>query len=135
VRVLLDTNVWIAAFVSRGACHELVEYCKRAHTLVTSAFILSELEEKLLEKFDVPVGKAEAARTLIETHCDLAPAAPLEKPVSRDPDDDPVLAAAAAGRCECLVTGDRDLLVLGEYQGIPILSPKGFWRFEAGESG
>lgn len=132
MRVLLDTNVWIAAFVSRGACHELVEYCKRAHTLVTSAFILSEFEAKLVEKFEVPSEKAEAARTLIETHAELAPAASLEEPVSRDPDDDPVLASAAAGRCECLVTGDRDLLVPGEYQGIPILSPKEFWRFEAG---
>ncbi|MFO7893986.1 MAG: putative toxin-antitoxin system toxin component, PIN family [Longimicrobiales bacterium] len=133
MRVLLDTNVWIAAFVARGSCHELVEHCKRAHTLVTSAFILSEFEGKLLEKFEVPVGKAGEARTLIETHSDLVTPRPLEEPVSRDPDDDPVLASAVAGRCRCLVTGDRDLLVLREHEGIPILPPKDFWRFEAGE--
>lgn len=131
MRVLLDTNVWIAAFVSRGACHELVEYCRRAHTLVTSDFILSKLEATLLDKFNVPPEKAAEARALIETNCELVSPSALPKPVSRDPDDDAVLAAAAAGRCACLVTGDRDLLVLEEYQGIPMLTPKGFWRFEA----
>ena len=41
--------------------------------------------------------------------------------VSRDPDDDHVLACAIAAKAELIVSGDkRDLLVLIEYQGIPI---------------
>jgi predicted nucleic acid-binding protein len=53
--------------------------------------------------------------------------ASLDEPVSRDPDDDNVLAAANAGRCEAIVTGDKDLLVLGEFAGIPILTPRQFF--------
>ena len=46
---------------------------------------------------------------------------PLPAPVSRDPDDDHVLACALAAKAELIVSGDkRHLLVLGEYQGIPI---------------
>ncbi|MGC8501102.1 MAG: putative toxin-antitoxin system toxin component, PIN family [Leptospirillia bacterium] len=30
----------------------------------------------------------------------------------RDPNDNPILEIAISGRCRCLVTGDRDLLVL-----------------------
>lgn len=56
-------------------------------------------------------------------------------PVCRNPDDDWVLASAQAGRCSCLITGDRDLLVLNEFDGIPILAPSAFWRFEADSSG
>jgi predicted nucleic acid-binding protein len=43
-----------------------------------------------------------------------------------DPDDDKLLETALLGRADCLVTGDQDLLVLGTYQGIPILSPAAF---------
>ena len=47
---------------------------------------------------------------------------PLQEPVSRDPDDDAVLALAAAARPDLIITGDKDLLVLGAYGGIPIVS-------------
>jgi predicted nucleic acid-binding protein len=46
---------------------------------------------------------------------------PLPAPVSRDPDDDHVLACALAAKAELIVSGDkRHLLVLSEYHGIPI---------------
>ncbi len=47
---------------------------------------------------------------------------PLPIPTSRDPDDDHVLACALAAQAELIVSGDRDLLTLREYQGMPILS-------------
>ena len=49
---------------------------------------------------------------------------PLEIPhVVRDPDDDHVLARALAAKANLIVSGDKDLLDLPEYQGIPILTP------------
>jgi predicted nucleic acid-binding protein len=44
----------------------------------------------------------------------------------RDRDDDKVLAAAIAGKADLIVTGDEDLLVLGQHHGIRILSPRQF---------
>jgi uncharacterized protein len=46
--------------------------------------------------------------------------------VSRDPADDVVLAAALEGRADAVVTGDYDLLVLGEHQGIVIVTRRAF---------
>ncbi|NBC33359.1 MAG: hypothetical protein GVY13_11850 [Alphaproteobacteria bacterium] len=40
--------------------------------------------------------------------------------------DDVFLAVALAGKADALVTGDRDLLVLHPFRGIPILSPRAF---------
>jgi predicted nucleic acid-binding protein len=43
--------------------------------------------------------------------------------VSRDADDDAVLALTVAARADLIVSGDRDLLSLASYRGIPIVDP------------
>ena len=48
---------------------------------------------------------------------------PLQRPVCRDPDDDEVLALAIATKADFIVSGDKDLLSLGNPHGIPILAP------------
>jgi putative PIN family toxin of toxin-antitoxin system len=126
VRILLDTNVLIAAFIARGSCHELLEYCIRRHTLVTSDFILDELRETLIRKFKRTSETAEEAGTLLRSQMEVVVPAPLETPVCRDPDDDSILAAAVTGNCELIITGDKDLLVLREFGDVEILSPSDF---------
>jgi uncharacterized protein len=134
VRLTLDTNIFIAAFVSRGACHELLEHCERHHEIISSDFILNEFEAKLLRKFKVPLAKAAEAVALIRSRCVVIEPTRLREPACRDPDDDWILATAVEGECLCLVTGDRDLLDLRQYAGIPILQPQAFWAFEAEHS-
>ncbi len=50
----------------------------------------------------------------------------LSSPVCRDPDDDHILATAVAGNCECIISGDKDLLVLKQFGDIKIFSPSEF---------
>lgn len=47
-------------------------------------------------------------------------------PACRDPNDDHVLAAAVVARAALIVTGDKDLLSLGEFQGVRILTAQAF---------
>jgi predicted nucleic acid-binding protein len=54
---------------------------------------------------------------------EVVAAPPLPQPMSRDRDDDRVLAAAVAGKADMIVSGDDDLLWLGSYDGIRILTP------------
>lgn len=44
----------------------------------------------------------------------------------RDPKDDKFLELASLGGAQCIVSGDRDLLVLQSFQGIPVLTPAQF---------
>jgi putative PIN family toxin of toxin-antitoxin system len=44
----------------------------------------------------------------------------------RDPKDDIYLSLAVTVKADCLVTGDKDLLVLHPFRDIPILSPSDF---------
>lgn len=58
----------------------------------------------------------------------IANPAPLPNAVSRDPDDDKIIACARAAEAEFLVTRDRDLLVLGSYGSVTMISPEDLLR-------
>ena len=47
-------------------------------------------------------------------------------PLSADPDDDKYIAAAIEGSAGFVVSGDPDLLTIGEHDGIRILTPRAF---------
>ena len=126
MKIVLDTNVLIAALIARGVCHQLLEHCVSRHTLFTSDFILDETQEKLIEKFGYSLELAAEASSLLRSRITVVSASKLESPVCRDPDDDNILAAAISGECDCIITGDKDLLVLKQYQGINIFSPRDF---------
>ena len=130
MKVVLDTNVLIAAFIARGTCSELLEHCAYNHILITSSPLLQELEDKLADKFRYTRKETRDVKTLLDHTLEIVEPTPLNPPVCRDPDDDVVLATAVAGGCDCIVTGDKDLLVLETYQTIPILLPADFWRRE-----
>ena len=131
MRVVLDTNVLIAAFITRGVCAELLEHCALRHTLVTSPVILAEFHEHLVGKFEFTRAEAEEATRLIESLAELVvPTAPAEA-ICRDGDDDLVIGTAVVGNAECIITGDKDLLAVECFQGIAILSPKDFASFES----
>lgn len=130
MRILLDTNVLIAALIARGACHVLLEYCIEKHSLISSEFILSELREKLTGKFKYSEQDADDAVRHLQTRMEIVfPDGPVVS-VCRDPDDDFILAAAFTGQCDCIITGDKDLLKLNSYQNIRIFSPTDFQKFE-----
>jgi uncharacterized protein len=128
-RVVLDTNVLISAILSPvGKPFVCLHWALTHATLLVSRELLDELESRLARpKFAKYVGEA-TRRAVI---ADLAVAAVEVKlagtlKACRDPDDDKLLEIAFLGHADCLVTGDRDLLVLHPFEGIPILSPADF---------
>lgn len=130
MRVVLDTNVLIAAFATRGQCAEVLAHCLRSHKVLSSEILLDELHEKLTRKLRFSITSAEEAILLLRRKIQVVTPLPLPQPVSRDPDDDWVLATALAGDAVVIVTGDRDLLVLEQFRSITIVSPSSFARSE-----
>lgn len=131
MKVVLDTNVLIAALIARGVCAELVAHCVRQHTILISDFILNELREQLTGKFDCADPDAEEVVEWVKAIGEAVIPVELESEVCRDPNDDSILAAAVGGRADCIVTGDRDLLILDRFQNVQIVAPADFPEFEA----
>lgn len=126
MRILLDTNVLVSALLFGGLPRVLLRTAMRGDiALVASPALLDELEDVLVGKFGFGRAIARLTRAEIEALAHLVEPSGLPR-VSRDPDDDEVLAAAVAGRADVIVTGDRDLLALGVHQGIRILTPREF---------
>jgi len=129
--ITLDTNVIIAAFISRGHCHELFEHVARHHTIVLSDCIIEEVRRVLAGKFRMPEDVVERAVSLVAGKAILVQPEGLDVQVCRDPDDDWILATALAAKAGCIVSGANDLVELVEFRGIPIIKPTDFWAFEA----
>jgi putative PIN family toxin of toxin-antitoxin system len=126
MRVVLDTNVLIAAFIARGACTDVFERVINEHELILSPFILEEFERVMTRKLGLDGDRVARAVTLLRRKGIVVEPAPLDSPVCRDPDDDQILALTREYGVRVLVTGDDDLLVLDAFEGVPIISPRQF---------
>ena len=125
MRVVLDTNITVSGILTAtGAARAVLDYARHGRfDLITSPILLEELEE-VLERFV----EAEAAAEIRVAFGELAEIVePAHVPqVSRDPDDDHVVAAAVQGGADVIVTRDKDLLTLVSHGSVRILEPADF---------
>jgi putative PIN family toxin of toxin-antitoxin system len=126
VKVVLDTNVLLAAFATRGLCEAVFAACLASHEIVLSEHILGELHRHLRGKFKVPPRQVDAILAFLRDNATVVTPAKVPANACRDRSDLAVLGTALAAGADCLVTGDRDLLDLKTFHGIPILSPRAF---------
>ena len=129
-RVVFDTNVLIsAALLPQGAPRAALDAMRTTSgVLLFSDETFEELHTRILRrKFDGYVSRE--GRLLF-----LAQIEAVSEWVSivgvklgcRDPADDKLLETALMGQAGRLVTGDRDLLSMSPFQGIPIVRPADF---------
>ena len=128
MRIVADTNTVLSGLLWQGPPRRLIDLARqRVLTPCISSALLAELAEVIArDKFTQRILAAGlSAAELVQDYIRLAQiveAQPLPAKVSRDLDDDHVLACALAAQASLIVSGDRDLLDLQEYQGIPILT-------------
>jgi uncharacterized protein len=126
--VVLDTNTVLSGLIWNGSPRLVLDAARAEFiTIYTSPALLKELQGVLLRpKFAPLLAQAQTtADTLFVSYqllVTIIDALPLSNPISRDPDDDAVLACAQAARAVAIISGDQDLLELHVFQGIPILT-------------
>ena len=139
IRAVLDANVYISAVVRpEGPPGQIVEKFLRAQVfeLVMSQAIVEEVVRALsypkVRKYIRPGLDPElwfedmvVLAHLVAVDRDFAGA-------TRDPDDDKYVAAAMQARAGFIVAGDSDLLALGQYENVRLVSPRVFLGLLAG---
>lgn len=97
-----------------------------AAELILPEPVPAELRRVLTKKFGLDAASVEAILDLLEELAAGTAKVPDQvETVSGDPDDDRILAAAAAGGAEILVSGDtKHLLPLGMHREMRILRPQ-----------
>ena len=128
MKVFLDTNVLASGLSTRGLCADVIREVMTEHELVLSEYVIMELEKVLHQKFKIPEDKVKSVVSLLRRF----PVIPTPKNLKglhvRDKNDIPVLGSALSCQADVLITGDRDLLILGSHGHLLILSPRGFWE-------
>ena len=128
-RVVFDTNVLLSALIRADTPPALaVDRAIQSCVLLTAPACFEELQNKVHKPKFARYFSREEADLFLETYLLVVEMQTITTPivVCRDPNDDKFLEAAVAGKADCLVTGDPDLLELHPFRGISIITPREF---------
>lgn len=132
MRVVFDTNVFIAAALKGGLIKNILEFAETSTlvTLITSEEILIELKQKLISKFDKSEENVNFFINKIKNISEIVEVEKNLEIITRDLDDNKILECALAGQADLIISSDQDLISLKNFQGIGIIHPKTLtWTF------
>jgi uncharacterized protein len=133
MRVVIDTNIWISALLSRYL-RDLIQaiLIEDRISILFSSALITEIESVVkrpkIKKYinendasaflDILVSRGE----LIEVRTEIK--------ICRDPKDDFILALCKDGNADYLITGDKDLLILNPFEDTQIMTIADFNRMD-----
>lgn len=130
MKIVLDTNVYLASLLNEGLCRELTRHVfdlKNRQEVFISSETNLELFHKVASKKEASSGNG--LDWLIYQLSEVAVLVePQEKirAVIRDPSDNKILECAVAAKADIIVTMDKDLLKIKNFRNIGIVHPKTF---------
>ena len=133
VRAVIDTNVLVSGLlVAEGVPHQVLDaWLDGRFTLVTSPYQLEEMTHvlaypRVAERIRLEPAELAAILSGLMTLAVVTPGELARPGATRDPKDDAIVACAEEGGAEYIVSGDDDLLSLGETRGIQAVTPRRF---------
>jgi uncharacterized protein len=123
VRVVLDTNVLVSAFLNKGKSRSFLYDLMEKHDVILSNQILAELVDVLSRgKFNVTRVQIDTFLSILFRYATIVFVQSSSKIVKDDPDDDVILDTALCGKAKYIVSGDQHLLKIARYKNVQILS-------------
>lgn len=130
MNIVIDTNVVVSGIIFGGLPAQiLAKVFNKSHQLIASEYIISEYSDIVhrvtaKRKFSPDIAM-QTLKALI-SNADIIDASTITAPECADPDDIIFLQAAIAGKAKYLISGDKDLLDVGEYMGGKVIKPADF---------
>lgn len=134
IRVVVDTNVLISGLfgIKNSPSSQILNAVRTQKIiLVTSPIILEEIGEvinrdRIVKLTKMSLGERVNFMDKLIERSDITAGKQLSQIVGRDTKDDKFLACAVESKADYIVTGDKDLLIFKEYEGIKIVTPREF---------
>jgi len=126
-RVVFDTNIWISGLLWRGKPYQCLLLARSG--IVQAVYcepMVAELSQKLRDRFGFSENRIQAALYDLRRTAECVDIKGSLHVVAQDPDDDMFVECAMVAGAAAIISGDRHLLTLHEYQGIHILSAAEF---------
>lgn len=126
MKVLLDTNILISAILFGGKPRTILLLVLSGKiTAIISEVLIRELLEVLRLKFNIQNEVLLMLENLIRQSFIIVSSTEIFK-ILQDEPDNRVLEAAQAGKCDFIITGDKEILSLGKFKGIGIIDAADF---------
>jgi putative PIN family toxin of toxin-antitoxin system len=127
MKIVLDSNIIVAAYAGRGLCNSLFELCLDRFPIIISEYILAEVYKTLHNKLKMPKKNVQIIIDYLKEFCILSTYKKIAENICRDKNDNDIISLAISNNVNYLITGDKDLLVLKKYKKVKIISPRDFW--------
>ncbi len=122
-RIVVDTNVLVSGLLFGGAPGRIIDLAGQGRLRIIATRTILQEYIRVLAYPKFKLTKAEIRGLLDEVILPMVESVEIEAVpavIEADPSDDKFLAAAVAGSADAVVSGDRHLLALKAYRGIPI---------------
>ena len=129
IKIVVDTNLWISFCVGSQLSVLVDAIIKRKVTLCFSKELHDEIFEVLsrpkLKKI-IKQERVKALHSLLQNRINFTSKLSSSPIIERDPKDNFLLDLAVSSKADCIITGDKDLLVLNPFREIKIVTVKDF---------
>ncbi len=123
---LFDSNVWISALRFNGIPRRALQIAFELNRIAICREIETEVQRVLRVKFAWPIAESSAMMNGFLKNALRVSVPGKLRNVCRDPNDDMVIECAVIANAQFIVSGDKDLLSMGSYENIKIVTPKDF---------
>lgn len=131
VRVVLDTNLFVAAlFNKRSASHTILSNVKQGTVVFLWTDATRKETERVVDTIIRAAGRGKRKELLDDTFAagEYVSSPPRIRYIKDDPTDDKFLACAVKGKADYIISNDEHLRAVGEFQGIPVVTPTQFLK-------
>lgn len=129
MRIIIDTNIFVSGLLGSPSCRKIYSLFKENKFILIISEILFEELKFVIErpKFHLLIDNEERKEVILFIKYRAIFIKPEEKiNICRDIKDNKILECALKAKANLIVTGDKDLLTLKTFRGIPIIKPKDF---------
>lgn len=127
LQAVIDTNVYLSAIFFDGIPETIVTAAEhKLFQAITSDFLLNELFNKLTTKFEQSSHQSQKIIERIKNTSQVVKITAKKFYPVRDAKDHPVVETAEKGKANFVITGDKDLLSLKEFEVVYFVKPREF---------